>query len=145
MPWAETSPMQERVRFIADYRSGLYSMTELCEQFRVSRKTGYKWIRRFEEEGAEGLRDRSRAPYRCDHRIPDGVADDLVRVRLCHPTWGPKKLIAWCEARWPAVDWPATEYRRRAAASGGSDSGSPAQPPTDLASGTASGRGPRAE
>ena len=87
MPWAETSPMEERVRFIANYRAGLYSMTELCEQFRVSRKTGYQWVRRFDEEGAEGLRDRSRAPHRCEHRIPDDVAEDLVRVRRRHPSW----------------------------------------------------------
>ena len=53
MPWSETSPLNERQRFIRDYRSGLYSMTELCLRFRVSRKTSYKWVRRFEEEGIE--------------------------------------------------------------------------------------------
>ena len=61
--------MEGRVRFIADYRARLYSMTELCERFRVSRKTGYKWVQRFDEEGEEGLLDRSRAPHRCEHRM----------------------------------------------------------------------------
>ncbi len=55
MPWAETSAMQERIRFIADYNSGLDSMTEICARFGVSRQTGYKWVRRYREEGAVGL------------------------------------------------------------------------------------------
>jgi len=43
MPWRETSPMQERVRFVRDCQSGLYEMSELCERYNISRKTGYKW------------------------------------------------------------------------------------------------------
>jgi transposase len=54
--------MQERVRFVKDHRSGLYEMAELCERYGISRKTGYKWIERFEQAGASGLEDRSRAP-----------------------------------------------------------------------------------
>ncbi len=47
MPWAETSAVQERIRSIADYKSGLYTMTELRERFGVSRQTAYKWIQRY--------------------------------------------------------------------------------------------------
>ena len=61
MPWTETSAVKERIRFISDYESGLYTMTELCERFGVSRQTGYKWIHRYREEGAAGLEDRSRS------------------------------------------------------------------------------------
>ena len=64
-----------RARFIQDYRSGLYTLTELCERFRVSRKTGYKWVRRFEQGGASGLEDRSRAPHRCPHRMPAAASE----------------------------------------------------------------------
>ena len=52
MPWRETTPMRERGRFIVNYGSGLYTMSELCERFGVSRKTGYKWAARY---GGEGL------------------------------------------------------------------------------------------
>jgi transposase len=54
MPWRETSPMNERIRFVADFQHGLLSMTELCERYHISRKTGYKWLDRFEEEGPSG-------------------------------------------------------------------------------------------
>ncbi|MEN8159515.1 MAG: IS481 family transposase [Myxococcota bacterium] len=99
--------MNERHRFIRDYRSGLYSMTELCRRFRISRKTGYKWVGRFEEEGAEGLEERSRAPKHCPHRMDERVARAIVEARRGHPTWGPKKLVAWLAARDPSLRLPA--------------------------------------
>ena len=61
MPWEETSPVDQRERFIHDHRLDLYSMVELCARYGVSRKTGYKWLDRFEEDVRQGLRDRSRA------------------------------------------------------------------------------------
>lgn len=51
MPWLETSPVEQRERFIADHRRGLYTMTELCARYGISRKSGYKWLERFEEGG----------------------------------------------------------------------------------------------
>ena len=51
MPWLETAPMEQCERFIADHRRSLYSMTELCARYGISRKTGYKWLDRFTEEG----------------------------------------------------------------------------------------------
>src|SRR6266481_4452238 len=62
MPWRETAPMKERMRFVTDRERDLYSMVELCERYGVSRKTGYKWIARYEREGPAGLGERSRAP-----------------------------------------------------------------------------------
>jgi hypothetical protein len=69
MPWREKSPMKERINFLSDCRSGLYGMSELCERYGISRKTGYKWLQRVEAEGASGLSDRSRAPAQCPHRM----------------------------------------------------------------------------
>ena len=57
MPWMETAPMEQRTAFIADYQQGLYSMTDLCARYGVSRKTGYKWLARFTESGRRGLHD----------------------------------------------------------------------------------------
>ena len=84
MPWQETRPMDQRDRFIQDERLALYSMTELCARYGVSRKTGYKWLARFDEEGRRGLQDRSRAPHHCPHRIGKDVARVLVAARRAH-------------------------------------------------------------
>ncbi|PYN26894.1 MAG: hypothetical protein DMD99_03920 [Candidatus Rokuibacteriota bacterium] len=70
MPWLETSPVEQRERFIHDHRLELYTMAELCTRYGISRKTGYKWLDRFEEAGRQGLRDRSRAPRRCPTASP---------------------------------------------------------------------------
>ncbi len=65
MPWDEPTRMEQRERFIGDLDSYLFTMTELCEHYGVSRKTGYKWAERYAGGGVEGLRDRSRAPKSC--------------------------------------------------------------------------------
>lgn len=107
MPWREGGPMEERVRFVTEWERGLYRMSELCERFGVSRKTGYKWLGRWGEEGAAGLGDRSRAPWGCPHRVRDEVAARLIELRQRHPDWGPRKLLEIVREREPAVRWPA--------------------------------------
>ena len=81
MPWTETAPMKERMRFVTDWEGDLYSMVELCERYGVSRKTGYKWIDRYERDGPEGLRERSRAPHHCPHQIAAEVAAAICAAR----------------------------------------------------------------
>ena len=83
--------MEKRERFSEAHGVGLYTMTELCERYGVSRKTDYKWLERFEEEGRKGLQDRSRAPHHCPHRIPDETAQQICEARRQHPSWGPEK------------------------------------------------------
>lgn len=107
MPWRATSPMEERIRFVKDEKAGLYTMSELCERYGISRKTGYKWLARFEAEGAAGLADRSRAPHGGEHRMSEGAREALLEVRRKHPSWGPRKILAWLEARHPGTTWPA--------------------------------------
>lgn len=107
MPWSETTPMSERVRFIAQLESCEFTMTELCEVFGISRKTGYKWAQRYAEEGWEGLKDRSRAPTRCPHRTERRCEEQLVAWRKKHPTWGARKLLSCLERRYPDWPWPA--------------------------------------
>lgn len=107
MPWLETSPVDQRERFIDDHWRRLYPMTDLCERYSISRKTGYKWLARFAEEGRRGLQDRSRAPHHCPHRIPREVAQLICAARRAHPSWGPGKLLQWLEPRHPGVPWPA--------------------------------------
>ncbi len=63
MPWTEVDKVESRRLFISAVQSGMWSISELCRQFNVSRKTGYKWLDRFREEGDDGLLDRSRRPH----------------------------------------------------------------------------------
>ena len=107
MPWLETVPMAQRTEFIADHRRGLYSVTELCSRYGISRKTGYKWLTRFEEGGRRALADRSRAPHHCPHRIESDVAELLCTARRKHPDWGAGKLLDYLEPRYPDTRWPA--------------------------------------
>lgn len=82
-------------------------MTELCDRFGVSRKTGYKWLRRYREGGVEALADRSRAPKTCPHRTPEPIREILIDTRKAHPLWGPVKLLDYLRPRHPEVDFPA--------------------------------------
>ena len=92
MPWKETSPMEERLRFVSLAESGRFEVVSLCREFGVSRKTGYKWIGRYREHGSEGLKDMSRAPLRVPGRTEAEVEAVVVLERRRHPTWGPKKI-----------------------------------------------------
>ena len=62
MPWSETSTMDQKTQFIADYLREVLSVTELCELYGISRKTGYKWIDRYIRSGPEGLEEESYMP-----------------------------------------------------------------------------------
>jgi transposase InsO family protein len=107
MPWLETVPVEQRERFIDDHRLGLYDMTELCARYAISRKTGYKWLARYDSGGRSALRDRSRAPHTCPHKIAEPVAQLLLTARRQHPDWGPEKLLQWLAPRHPGHTWPA--------------------------------------
>jgi len=107
MPWKEASPMSERSRFVIDHLTTEWSVTELCELYGISRKTGYKWLGRFLEEGQPGLADRSRAPHSCPHKTPDRLVELLIEARNHHPSWGPGKILAPLQKKHPDWRWPA--------------------------------------
>jgi transposase InsO family protein len=99
--------MTERARFVALHAENLYSMTELCQRFGISRRVGYKWLQRFEEEGLAGLANRSRAPRSCPHRADPWAVAALIRARERYPSWGPKKLVARLREEQPDLALPA--------------------------------------
>jgi putative transposase len=107
MPWQERSPMDLRMQFVADWQTGCYTMTELCADYRISRKTGYKWITRYEMTGARGLHDQSRRPHESPRGTATEIVDALIALRRRHPRWGAKKLLAIAARRDPAVAWPS--------------------------------------
>lgn len=92
MPWHESDAMDQRCNFVVAYSSGQFEMSELCTRFGISRPTGYKWVRRYQAEGVMGLREQSRAPYHCPHRMSEKTARWLLAERRDHPRWGPRKL-----------------------------------------------------
>lgn len=93
MPWRETSPMFERAEFVREYLAGEESMSALCRVYGISRKTGYKWVERYDASTEDCLCDRSRRPEHSPNRIAPELEEKIIALRGDHPTWGPKKLI----------------------------------------------------
>jgi transposase InsO family protein len=94
MPWKVTEKMSLRREFVMLAASEGANIAELCRGFEISRKTGYKWIRRFSEIGAEGLKDRSRRPARSPAKTPSLSEAAVLALRDAHPAWGGRKLHA---------------------------------------------------
>jgi putative transposase len=107
MPWRQTSPMDQKMQFIADYLRQTLSIIELCELYGVSRKTGYKWIERYLKHGPLGLEERSRQPHSSPHQTPRHVVEAFIELRRHHPAWGAKKLLSILQKRHPSWPLPA--------------------------------------
>ncbi len=107
MPWLESSAMDERLRFVAEWLSGEVSKTELCEAYGISRRVGYKWLARYAAEGVSGLADRSHAPLVHGRATPADLVEKIVGLRRNRPTWGPRKLLAKLEQLHPQLTWPS--------------------------------------
>ena len=107
MPWSVTTPMTQRRDFVEDYFRRLYSMTDLCAHYGISRRIGYKWLRRFEVDGWAGLEDRRRTPHHRPHQVPEPLCRLIIAARQAHPTWGPRKLLPYLRRRHPGWAWPA--------------------------------------
>lgn len=107
MPWMETHPVDQRRAFIEALVRGTESMSELCAQAGVSRKTGYKWKERFEAEGWAGLEDRPPVAHRLPHRTLLEVERALVALKHERPSWGPKKLVTLLAERHRELEAPA--------------------------------------
>jgi putative transposase len=106
MPWSQTSPMDRRTQFIADYLRGRLSITELCALYDVSRKTGYKWIDRYLHYGPAGLDERSRKPRVSPNQTDQEMVTALLESRRRHPSWGAKKLLALLHRGHPRWELP---------------------------------------
>ncbi len=91
MPWRECSVMEERLRFVARLLDG-EGMSEVCREFGVSRKTGYKIFNRYREQGLDALADRSRRPVRYANQLPDQVERLIVDLKRDKPHWGARKI-----------------------------------------------------
>ena len=107
MSWQETGIMEERLKFIGACLARDDTMSLICERFGISRKTGYKWLGRYERLGVAGLYDLPKAPLVHGRATPDFIVAALLVEKGAHPLWGPKKLIARLKRADGSVAWPA--------------------------------------
>ncbi len=107
MPWRETCAMEERLKLVLEWDDGDLSVAELSRCYGISRKTAYKWRRRYREVGLAGLADRSRAPLHHPQAMGAAVVEALLAVRHRYPSWGAKKIRAYLVRHDPATVWPA--------------------------------------
>src|SRR5690606_3447479 len=106
VPWKEQSAMDQRQEFVMAQLAGEIPFAELCRRYQVSRKTGYKWVRRFLDGGLPALIGRSRAPHSHPHAVDSAGIDAIIALKKRYPSWGPKKLKARLERDAPQVGWP---------------------------------------
>jgi transposase InsO family protein len=107
MPWKESRIMNERMKFVGDVLKGERTMTELCRTYGIARKTGYKWMERYQVAGPSGLEDLTHRPKKCPQATPEEIVNQVLEVRYKYPTWGAKKIRARLELSNAAIEWPA--------------------------------------
>jgi transposase len=117
MAWNKFTLMEQKLQFVSLAATGRFTLTELCADFRISRKTGHKWRERYRRAGAAALRERSRRPHGCSHRTAMRIARLILCEQRKHRTWGPKKLRRWLRRdhglrRLPACRTIAARLRR---------------------------------
>ena len=97
MPWSETCVVDKRAEFVLRVLRNVERFGDVCQEFGISRKTGYKWKERFLEEGLSGLGDQSRRPASSPGEVKEAMVCQIVKLRMAHPTWGARKLRAVLE------------------------------------------------
>jgi transposase InsO family protein len=107
MGWQETGIMDERMKFIVDVMRDDETMSALCAGFGISRKTGYKWLSRYEAFGPRGLIDLPRAPLSHGRATGLELVEKIVAQKEAHPLWGPKKIVARLKLTDPSMAWPS--------------------------------------
>lgn len=97
MPWDERDIVERRHEYVELARQEGSNKSELCHRFGISRKTGYKWQKRYEEEGKRGLKNRSKEAHKIPHKTRAEVEEIVIQAREKHPCWGGRKLKRYLE------------------------------------------------
>ena len=92
MPWKPIATMNLRSEFIQLALNQACPFTQLCERFHISRKTGYKWLARYQQDHLISLEDQSRCPLHSPKRTPDSVVQQVIALRHQHDAWGGRKI-----------------------------------------------------
>lgn len=112
MPWREVTPVSERLNLCKLAEEGKYSISELAKSFGVSRKTAYKWLGRYDREGAEGIFDKSRCPKSSPTKVSDDVVDAVLKLKEEFEDWGPRKLHKLLIERNPGISCSRSSVER---------------------------------
>jgi transposase InsO family protein len=107
VPWNERNALDERKSFIEKWHKRRDSFAELCRQFGVARKTGYKWVERFKQGGWPELEDGNRAPRNSPQALAEAQAEEIIESRQQHPNWGARKIREYLKRDKPGQPWPA--------------------------------------
>jgi putative transposase len=94
------------MKFVSRIEEG-ERMSDVCAEFGISRKTGYKFLNRFRRYGPVGLYDEPRVAESAPHRLSSELAALVLTARKAHPTWGARKLRAWLLTKHPGLRLPA--------------------------------------
>jgi transposase InsO family protein len=108
MAWDAYKLEQQRLQLVLAYINKEASMTSLCTQYRISRKTGYKWVERYQEYGESGLKDLSRAPDSPKRAYEDAIIYRAIDYKLLKRNWGPKKIAWKLKELYPEEHWPSS-------------------------------------
>lgn len=112
MPWKNWTEQAERRRFVTAVRAATATITECCRRFQISRKTGYKWLRRYRHGGEAALLAQRRRPKR-PAGWPRWWRRRLLSWRARRPTWGARKLRDKLRRQWPRQRLPAVRTLQR--------------------------------
>jgi putative transposase len=119
MPWQELEVMDQRTEFVLRVIRGVEVFGEVCREYGISRKTGYKWKERFLEEGLSGLGDESRRPKSSPRELSEAMVCAIVKLKLAHPGWGARKVRAVLERTLPNGELPSESSFKRVLAKSG--------------------------
>jgi len=93
MPFKGVDVMDVKKEFVLKALDDRIVFTELCREYGIGTKCGYKWKKRFLEEGYAGLEEHSRKPLTNSRGIPEPVSVEMLRIKKLHPAWGAKKIL----------------------------------------------------
>lgn len=94
MPWKVINVMSERKGFIKQAMEQEINFSQLCQEYEISRKTGYKWLKRYQEEGLLGLENRSKRPHHIPNKSSTEIEQTVLEIRKTHQAWGGRKIHA---------------------------------------------------
>jgi len=92
MPWKEVTTMSLRLDFVRLALHEDANMSQLCKRFSISRKTGHKWLKRYQQHGKEALVNQTRRPHISPNRTPAEMEELALQMRDRHPAWGGRKI-----------------------------------------------------
>jgi transposase InsO family protein len=98
--------MDQKMAFLVDCINDSIPISESCRRYGISRKTGYKWIKRYVELGPEGIVDRSRRPHHIVRSTPPDTVERILDARRHHPDWGAKKILWLLGRKFPEMALP---------------------------------------